>query len=222
MSNLTLSNFWFNQPNILWNNPTEFFPSSGETISEKLNSIVRLSFYLSCVLSSYYRDLKYFILFIITCIFTYFLFVNSTIETETLENTKDFILDENKTCTKPTIDNPFMNINYIDNIENPDRTSGCDITDPLVKEDVDRAFYNNLFRDTSDLFGKLNSERQFYKMPSTTIPNDQKSFMNWCYNVGPTCKENSDACYKYNDIRYNRPVYPNPFQNPFTNSIINK
>lgn len=211
-----MTNFWFNDPNILIQHPMQFFPSPNETISEKLNSIVRLSFWLSVVLSMYYKDGKYFGLFIITCIFSYILYHNSTIETEKLENIKENPTDN---CVKPTIDNPFMNLNFTESL---DRAEGCDITDPLVKEDVDRAFYNNLFRDTSDLFGKLNSERQFYKMPSTTTPNDQKSFVDWCYNSGPTCKENSDACYRYEDVRYNRPIYPNPFQNPFTEEPIQK
>ena len=49
-------------------------------------------------------------------------------------------------------------------------------------------------RDVGDLYGKSNDQRQYYTMPSTTIPNNQTSFAKWCYGVGPTCKESSIYC----------------------------
>jgi len=44
------------------------------------------------------------------------------------------------------------------------------------------------------LYGKSNSQRQYYQMPSTTIPNEQTSFAKWLYATGPTCKETSIYC----------------------------
>ena len=58
-------------------------------------------------------------------------------------------------------------------------------------------------QDVDDLFGRYNSQRQFYTMPSTTVPNDQKSFAEWLYKTPETCKENS-LCLKYEDNRYNK------------------
>ena len=45
------------------------------------------------------------------------------------------------------------------------------------------------------------SQRQFVTMPSTSIPNDQGSYMNWLYKIpGKTCKEGGkDACFPGTD-----------------------
>ena len=49
----------------------------------------------------------------------------------------------------------------------------------------------------SDIFGKNNSQRQFYTMPVTTIPNNQTQFANWLYKTEPTCKENNgESCLR--------------------------
>ena len=55
-------------------------------------------------------------------------------------------------------------------------------------------FGYNLYRDVGDLYGKNNSQRQYYTMPATTMPNDQTAFAKWCYNTGPTCKERGLYC----------------------------
>ena len=68
--------------------------------------------------------------------------------------------------------------------------------------------------DVNDVFGKMNSQRQFYTMPSTTIPNAQDDFAKWLYLNPKTCKEDQDFCLKYEDIRAKRPVMYNPNQNP--------
>ena len=33
----------------------------------------------------------------------------------------------------------------------------------------------------SDVFGKRNSQRQFYTMPNTEVPNSQDEFAKWLY-----------------------------------------
>ncbi len=208
-----MSDFWLTNIEILWKdgNYLDFFPSNNSTNSENLNSIFRLSIYVSLVLMSVFKEWKYIFIAVVGALITISLeYLNN------LENEEEFELELNKKkpCTKPTLDNPFMNVSYVDNLENPDRPEACDINDPEIKEDIDNKFYNNLFRETSDLFGKFNSQRQFYTMPSTTIPNDRESFQNWLYKTEPTCKENSDNCLRYEDIRYKRPVFPNPLQNP--------
>lgn len=208
-----MSKFWLNDPEILIrdNNYMDFFPSNMSTVSENLNSLFRLSVYISIGLIAYTKKFSYILIAAIGALITFLLYKFNNID-----DSDEFTLEMNKKkdCTKPTLGNPFMNVTFIDNLENPQREEACDINDPEIKEDVDNKFYNNLFRDTSDLFGKLNSQRQFYTMPSTTIPNDRESFQNWLYKTGPTCKESSDNCLRYEDVRYKRPVFPNPLQNP--------
>lgn len=208
-----MSDFWINDPKVLIKdgNYLDFFPSSQSSVSENLNSIFKLTIYISISLIAYTKNFSYILIAAIGALITFLLYRFNSIE----EN-DEFTLEINKkkNCTKPTLGNPFMNVTFLDNLENPNRPEACDINDAEIKKDVDDKFYNNLFRDTSDLFGKLNSQRQFYTMPATTIPNDRESFQNWLYKTEPTCKESSDNCLRYEDIRYNRPVFPNPLQNP--------
>jgi hypothetical protein len=135
---------------------------------------------------------------------------------ERLENDK--VSEE---CTLPTLDNPFMNVTMKDmlNIDpkKPGRPKACDTTNPEVKQKMDEMFNHNLFKDVNDVFGKMNSQRQFYTMPNTTIPNAQDDFAKWLYLNPKTCKEDQDYCLRYEDVRAKRPVFVDPTKNPVTN-----
>jgi hypothetical protein len=137
---------------------------------------------------------------------------------ESLENDKN---DKNvEECTLPTLDNPFMNVTMKDmlNIDpkKPGRPKACDITNPEVKQKMDEMFNHNLFKDVNDVFGKMNSQRQFYTMPNTTIPNAQDDFAKWLYLNPKTCKEDQDYCLRYEDVRAKRPVFVDPTKNPIS------
>jgi len=98
--------------------------------------------------------------------------------------------------TKPAPHNPFMNI-LIDEIKyNPTKPPAQDINDPKVKTQLDDFFRIQWFSDPTDVFGRSQSQRQFYTMPSTSIPNDQASYQDWLYKIpGKTCKEGGrEAC----------------------------
>ena len=127
-------------------------------------------------------------------------------------------LSNDEECTLPTLDNPFMNVTMKDmlNIDpkNPGRPKACDTTNPEVKKKMDEMFNHNLFKDVNDVFGKMNSQRQFYTMPNTTIPNAQDDFAKWLYLNPKTCKEDQDYCLRYEDIRAKRPVFVDPTKNP--------
>ena len=210
-----MSTFWLNKPEILYENSNflDFWPSNSSGVISNLNAIFRLTIYISLALITYTKNFGYILIAVLGAGITLFLYSSNDLKDQEFD---EFTLEVNKpkNCTKPTLGNPFMNVTFLDNLENPERPEACDVNDPAVKEDIDNKFYNNLFRDTSDLFGKLNSQRQFYTMPSTTVPNDRESFQNWLYKTGATCKESSDECLRYEDVRYKRPVFPNPFQNP--------
>jgi len=123
-------------------------------------------------------------------------------------------------CTSPTLDNSFMNVTMKDymNFDSDgsivDRPPACDPSDPTVKNEIETNFNNNLFRDVNDVFGRSNSQRQFFTMPWTQIPNRADEFARWLYLSPATCKENSDNCLNYEDIRGKPYIYPNQFRNP--------
>jgi Family of unknown function (DUF5762) len=128
--------------------------------------------------------------------------------------------NKNGTCTTPTLDNPFMNVTMKDYMNFDadgsivDRPPACDPSDPTVKNEIETNFNNNLFRDVNDVFGKSSSQRQFFTMPWTTVPNKQDEFARWLYLSPATCKENSDNCLNYEDIRGKPFIFPNAFRNP--------
>ena len=108
---------------------------------------------------------------------------------ENFQNETDSFLQD-KVCVTPTVDNPFMNINLTDYQDKPNRVVCDDLLDnKQVQSDIEQKFMKNLYQDTGDIWNKNNSQRQFYTMPNTTIPNKQKDFALWLYNRGPTCKE---------------------------------
>jgi len=115
-------------------------------------------------------------------------------------------------CVEPTLDNPFMNMTmkdylHTDNIGNIiERQPACNPNDPEIKKKIDANFNNNLYRDVSDVFGKYNSQRQYFTMPWTqTIPDVDGNFKNWLYKTPKICKENNN-CIKYEDLRARRQI----------------
>ena len=93
--------------------------------------------------------------------------------------------------------NPFNNVLINELKYSPNRGAAPDITTSQAKIAMDDFFRVQWYSDPTDVFGKSQSQRQFVTQPSTTIPNDQKSYQNWLYKIpGKTCKEgNPEACY---------------------------
>lgn len=207
---------WINNVNVLHENFTDFFPNEKQTKIEKLNSISRLVLYISILTSIYHKDIRYMLLFIITGLYVYKISKDLNLVDDRIEHLK-----EPMKCQSPTLGNPFMNPTMSDymNVDKDgrirDRLEACDPNDPEIKKDIDSKFNNNLYRDVSDVFGKNNSQRQFYTTPSTTIPNDpQNNFGKWLYQSGQTCKENQDNCLRFEDVRAKRYIFPDPENNP--------
>jgi len=201
--------FWLNDYKILFYNErlTDFFPTIYMTFIEKLNAIFRLSIYLSIILYLFTSNYQYFYIMIIIGSFTVFIYYNQRDNIELYFNSDNNDMqnsiiqnnfDENNNKIKPTTENPFMNINLItDNKEKEEAPPSWN--NENIQKDIEDKFGYNLYKDVGDLYGKSNSQREFYTMPSTTIPNNQTSFAKWCYSVGPTCKEKSIYCTPESD-----------------------
>lgn len=191
--------FWYDDPSILLNfsRLDEFFPTRDMTIEEQLNSSVRLSIYISFVMYIYTFNANYLYITIITLIFTYMIYKNSdnTVTKEQYSNSES-------TIVTPTIDNPLMNVLPEDYVKNPKREAISKLNN-YKNKDIDdqiREKLNyNLYTDSSDIYGRNTSHRQFYTTPVTTIPNEQGKFANWLYKTPPTCKEgNGLQCIQNN------------------------
>ena len=70
--------FWSQDLKILWINKKllEFFPRTDMSLSEKLNSLVRLSVYISLIMSLYSNSSIYLFISIITILATYIIWEN--------------------------------------------------------------------------------------------------------------------------------------------------
>lgn len=220
--------FWHDDIQILFNKNRliEFFPTKDHTIAEKLNAIVRLAIYISIIMYLINSDANYFIYAGIVALFTIFIYSNrpdSNIK-EKLENTDTETKEEKKPCTVPTIENPFMNFTMQDflNIKDGktvDRPPACDQSTPEIKKEIDAKFDNNLFKDVDDVFGKMNSQRQYFTMPWTSVlPDPNGELKDWLYKSPKTCKEDSNYCNRYEDIRQKAPIFVDPSVNPVKNT----
>jgi hypothetical protein len=149
-------------------------------------------------------------IFLLSGVGVYFLFKQIKVDTndegfkisnpvETISEEKTIpVLEEvvGEKVTPPTSKNPFMNV-LIDQIKyNPTRAAALSVLDPQLSISLEQFFKTNFTSDPTDVFGRSQSQRQFYVTPSTTVPNDQESYQNWLYRIpGKTCKEGGrEAC----------------------------
>ena len=186
--------FWKNDISVLYDskNLLKFFPTNDMNLAEKLNAVSRLSIYIGLTLFILKEKIIYLSLTVIVFIVTYYIYNNKNNIIENLLAGNDDIF------RKSTKDNPFANFNIITG------TDKDKIAMPIDNEEVKKEVENNakgikgidnkLFKSTYDVFNTNNAERQFYSMPSTSMPNDQTSFAKWCYSTGPTCKEKNLYC----------------------------
>jgi hypothetical protein len=224
--------FWSENPNILLNNDFlfEFFPVENMSFEQKLNAITRTIILLSLVTFFYTQSVR--ILFIgAVCIFFIFMLHKSKAadakEIEEKKKGEGFedtpakqlykTTDTMNVFQKPDSSNPFGNVLVTDYINNPQRKPAPPSFNENVnleiieqaKEFVRKSnpdqpdITEKLFKDLGDEYVFEQSLRPFTSNPSTTIPNDQQSFSEFCYGSMVSCKEgNAFACAK-KVARYN-------------------
>lgn len=120
----------------------------------------------------------------------------------TIDELNDY---EKNTCRMPTIDNPLMNPTVLD-YGTEFQPEACNADDDDIKNEIRVNFNHELFRDVDELWERQNSQRQFYTMPNTSIPNKQTEFAHWLYRQpdGMRCKDSdmSKCINFYDDVRY--------------------
>jgi hypothetical protein len=190
-----MTELWYENPKILLDYPDQFLPSKNQSHIEKINALVRLAIYWAIIVYLLKYDNKLLSISVVIIIISFFLG-----QTETFVSTDRKL---NKyACYKPTKDNPFMNYTIGDLIDNPSRLAGCEYE--KAKSLIRQAFRMHLFSDSSDIWGKFISDRNFYTMPNTNIVNKQTEFANWCYGGSGECKSTGNNCLKYRDPVYHR------------------
>lgn len=168
---------------------------------EKLLIISGFICFVSFIASLIFRNIAYILFGLIICIFLFYIYLyNQEIKIKTKEglDINDTDIIDNKLCIKPTKENPFMNPSLL-NKTNLNYQS-CNFQNKKIKTEMNDFFKTPVFKDVIDLYDRKFSERQFYTVPATTIPNEQDKFAKWLYGREKTCKENNgEKCY-YNII----------------------
>lgn len=205
--------FWLEDYSILIKHYNIFMPIHGMTNNEKLNAVVRFSFYLSLILFFTKRTFNVFMLPVFTALVT--IFVNKmNYAKQDSEELDDIIneLKEDANCQMPDETNPYMNTLVSDLDHKKEKKEACPMTKEIREKQHD-LFYKNLKRDVGDLYEKSNSERQFYTLPNTTkygmSMGDTVGFANFLFNTDSSCKEDNSECTSANsiftdDLRRNR------------------
>lgn len=108
--------------------------------------------------------------------------------------------------TAPTAQNPLMNVLPTEHQTNPDRPAAAKSHTVPVAADVDAKVKSTidptLFRNIGDEMQFNHFMRSFHTMPSTTIPNDQEAFAQFCYGGMESCKEGAIAQCEKNNFRH--------------------
>jgi hypothetical protein len=231
-TNETIIPFWVNNPNIIFNNDQlfEFFPTEDMSFSQKLNAVSRTIVIMTLVSFIYTQSVRILIIGGISLFFVYMLYLHNTSKKDAVNTKKKqqegfddpakelySTSDLMNVFKAPEAGNPFGNVLVSDYLYNPKRKPAppaynANVAKDIVEKAKDCVRKNNpdqpditekLFQDLGDEFVFEQSLRQFTTMPSTTIPNDQEAFMDFCYGGMTSCKEgNAFACAK-NTWRYN-------------------
>lgn len=188
MNNKIGDKFWYDDIMVLVNKERllNFIPNKNNSIEENLNSSVRFIIYLSLFLICYSKNFNYVILIILAFITTYIAYTE--IYNKVIENFNAV------STVAPTPDNPTGNVLQSD-YQNVDRKLDNLLKDHALQNKIKKSLDHKLYRDESDIFDSMHSQRTFYTMPVTTIPNKQKDFAEFLYKMPTTCKEgNGEKC----------------------------
>lgn len=175
----------------------KFIPRPGMSMAEKLNAVTRFAMYYSVILILVKQSVQsiYIFMFVALCTIAMYYTERSR---EAFEhdlqarlNLRSVPYDPRRRMAYwPTRDNPFMNVSYGDAASFPSRPPAANVRREDVRREMHKLYAaSGPPEDDRDVYGARSSERQFYTMPSTTIPNDQETFARWLYAAGRTAKE---------------------------------
>ena len=181
--------FWMPHYTILFRqDQLHFWPTENMTVDEKLNAITRFVIVLSLLGAVLTQTFKFIWMGLITMglivLYQRSLKPVETFTSRTMEN-----------HTAPTRQNPLMNV-LLDEINgNPKRKPALNSRHPVVEkiitEKVKETLDPSVYRGMENEMTLDYSMRNFYTTASTTIPNDQEGFGEFCYGKMVSAKDGS-------------------------------
>lgn len=220
--------FWSENPNVILHKDhiMEFFPTEDMSFNQKLNAVSRIVLLLTIVTFAYTQNTHIFLVGAVSIFFIYMLhqyrktdskeeFVVSPVVNDLVDMSKSNGVD---VFQAPSATNPLGNVLVTDYLYNPKRKPAPpayneSVSANIVAKAKQMVIDNNpnnpdiaekLFKDLGDQYMFEQSMQPFYSTASTTIPNDQESFSEFCYGGMISCKEgNAFACAKNNSTKPN-------------------
>lgn len=208
--------FWIDNPNILL---TEFllFPSKTLSLEGQLNAISRSIVILGFV--GFYFSRKTSILFVtFTLLFSIYVFYNFKQKQQIDSDFEPFISPIEEICphssTKvrfqfPSALNPLGNTMALDIENSPiieklpaviaSTYENMVVINEATKQSIENMNPNHvgisskLHSNLGDEFMFEKSMRNFYSMPSTTVPNDAQAFADFCYGQAASGRKVADS-----------------------------
>ena len=214
---MNCSAFFVDDPSILVKEISDFFPFHARArrcTSVALNSFTRFGLLLGVILSVIKGDVRYLIISLLFPVLAAGAWSGMKTKQSVREGFSGSVVAGTNAADKvvadviglqdrtlPNAPNPFMSVlsNEINN--NPTKPPAVYVNSPAVKKELDQFFEVNLYGDPGDVFQRNQSQREFVSPPSTSVPNDADSYMNWLYRTpGQTCKEGrSSVCIPPSD-----------------------
>ena len=188
-----------------------FWPRASMTVEERTNAVVRLILYVTVALYAYNRDIRGVGLGVAAIAVVSLLHRRSPGVPVTMYGTTTSVPSTTgatlgtlssvggpdaptlapagrTACRRSTPGNPFANHLLGDPGDAP---PACPYDD--LKDAVRDNFNRDLFRDSTDLWEKHNSQRQFFSMPYAKMP-DTKAFGEFLASPRASCKEDPSVC----------------------------
>lgn len=213
--------FWLYNPNILFKTDeiSQIWPTNEMSFESKLNSITRLVILLSILGFLITKKNKIILSGLITLgsIILLYKLKTKNDKKEGFTNSELYTILKSD-FTQPTVTNPAMNILLPEINDNPFRKEAAPAFNPIVEKNInkktkefvvknfnDPTIEERLFNDLGDNFTFDQSMRSWNPMPSSTIPNDQKAFTEYCYGDMIACRDignNELACTRNAPTRW--------------------
>jgi len=190
--------FWINDPKIILKQDKllDFWPKETMSYGEKMNAVTR--FIILVTLLGQICVNNYLILLLGVILVFVIIFIHNYYQIEQFENMDKSLVND---IGKHTRLNPMYNVMPDDYVNNVNKEGTEDEYSEEKEDEINHQvkqfiFENNkenkdigkVFSNVSDNLDFESSMRQFHINPSTTIPNDQKDFLEYCYSNLPSEK----------------------------------
>jgi hypothetical protein len=213
--------FWGDDPNIILDPKAvfELWPVEKMSFNQKLNAITRGIIVLCIIMFAIYHNGRLIAVCILTICAIYCMQRTVTRAPTpepfvSITNVNTYIPTETSIPSLPvvfqtsTAENPFANVMPPDYDNAAAKLPAAPAYNASANADILNSMYSqinaatpsypnistDLFSDSYDHFGFEQSMRPFYSTASTTIPNDQGAFADFCYGATLSCLKDTAAC----------------------------